>query len=83
MGIQLERVRQRLAKQGIGLALSTDVKEYLANQGYDPVYGARPLKRAIQKHLLDPLSMEVLEGNFKDGDVIRADITDGKMVFSK
>ena len=62
VGLQLERVRQRLAKQGIGLALSPEAKEFIANQGYDPVYGARPLKRAIQRHLLDPLSLEVLEG---------------------
>ena len=53
VGLQLERVRQRLAKQGIGLALSSEAKEFIANQGYDPVYGARPLKRAIQRHLLD------------------------------
>lgn len=81
--LQLDRVRQRLAKQGIGLALSDDAKEYIANQGYDPVYGARPLKRAIQKHLLDPLSLEVLEGKFKDGDVIQVEMKDGKVVFAE
>ncbi len=80
--LQLERVRKRLAKQGIGLTLSEDAKEYIANQGYDPIYGARPLKRAIQKHLLDPLSLEVLEGKFKDGDVIKAAVEDGKVVFA-
>ncbi|MCP5534984.1 MAG: ATP-dependent chaperone ClpB [Akkermansiaceae bacterium] len=83
VGLQLERVRQRLAKQGIGLALSAEAKEFMANQGYDPVYGARPLKRAIQKHLLDPLSLEVLEGKFQDGDVILADVADGEVVFQK
>ncbi len=83
VGLQLERVRQRLAKQGIGLALSPEAKEFIANQGYDPVYGARPLKRAIQRHLLDPLSLEVLEGRFKDGDLIRAEMHSDKLTFEK
>lgn len=83
VGLQLERVRKRLSKQGIGLALTGEAKEFIANQGYDPVYGARPLKRAIQKHLLDPLSLEVLEGKYVDGDVIQADVRDGEIVFSK
>ena len=76
-------MRQRLAKQGIGLALSPEAKEFIANQGYDPVYGARPLKRAIQRQLLDPLSLEVLEGKFKDGDLIRAEMDSGKLTFEK
>jgi ATP-dependent Clp protease ATP-binding subunit ClpB len=80
---QLTRVRKRLAKQGLGLALTESAKEYLGNQGYDPVYGARPLKRAIQHHLLDPLSLDVLEGKFTDGDVIQADLEGGSIVFRK
>jgi ATP-dependent Clp protease ATP-binding subunit ClpB len=80
---QLERVRQRLAKQGLGLALTPEAKEFIGNQGYDPVYGARPLKRAIQKHLLDELSLELLDGKFVDGDVIEAALEDGKIVFHK
>jgi ATP-dependent Clp protease ATP-binding subunit ClpA len=62
-------------------ALTESAKEYIRNQGYDPVYGARPLKRAIQHHLLDPLSLELLDGTFKDGDVITADLENGAMVF--
>ncbi len=81
--LQLERVRKRLAAQGLGLALSEEVKEFVGNQGYDPVYGARPLKRAIQHHLLDPLSLDVLEGKFVDGDVIRAAMEGGQVVFVK
>ena len=81
--LQLERVRKRLAAQGLGLALSEEVKEFVGNQGYDPVYGARPLKRAIQHHLLDPLSLDVLEGKFVDGDVIRAEMEGGQVVFVK
>ena len=83
VGLQIERVRQRLAKQGLGLALSAEAREFIGNQGYDPVYGARPLKRAIQKHLLDPLSLEVLEGSFQEGDVISADVSGGAIVFKK
>ena len=81
--LQLEMVRKRLAKQGLGLALTPEAKEFIGNQGYDPVYGARPLKRAIQRHLLDELSLEILDGKFVDGDVIQADVKDGKVVFSK
>jgi ATP-dependent Clp protease ATP-binding subunit ClpB len=81
--LQLARVRQRLAKQGLGLALSEAAKEHIGTQGYDPVYGARPLKRVIQNLLLDPLSLDVLEGKFVDGDVIQADVTGNQLVFTK
>ena len=81
--LQLDRVRKRLAKQGLALALSEPAKEFIGNQGYDPVYGARPLKRAIQHHLLDPLSLDVLDGKFLDGDVIRGDLEQNRIVFAK
>ncbi|MEP2776350.1 MAG: ATP-dependent chaperone ClpB [Luteolibacter sp.] len=81
--LQLDRVRKRLAKQGLGLALSPELKEYVGNQGYDPVYGARPLKRSIQTYLLDPLSLDVLDGKFVDGDVIQGELEDGKVIFTK
>jgi ATP-dependent Clp protease ATP-binding subunit ClpB len=81
--LQLDRVRKRLAKQGLALALTEEAKEFLGNQGYDPVYGARPLKRAIQHHLLDVLSLDVLDGKFADGDVILASVEHGGIVFHK
>ena len=81
--LQLERVRQRLAKQGLGLALSEDAKAFLGEKGYDPVYGARPLKRAIQHELLDPLSLDVLEGKFIDGDVIEVVLDGDQLGFAK
>lgn len=81
--LQLDRVRKRLAKQGLGLALSLEAKEFIGNQGYDPVYGARPLKRAIQRYLLDELSLEILEGKFVEGDVIKAELDSGKVIFQK
>jgi ATP-dependent Clp protease ATP-binding subunit ClpB len=81
--LQLERVRKRLAKQGLALALGEGAKEFLGNQGYDPVYGARPLKRAIQHHLLDPLSLDLLDGAFAEGDAIRVDAEGGRLAFRK
>jgi len=81
--IQLQRVIDRLAKQNIHLVVTDDTTRHLADAGFDPVFGARPLKRAIQKHLLDPLSLAVLEGNFKEGDHITAQLKGGKVVFEK
>jgi len=80
--LQLERVRVRLEKQGVVLKLSEEVIEFIGNQGYDPVYGARPLKRAIQHHLLDPLSLSLLEGEFQEGDTIEVGVADGALTFS-
>ncbi len=83
IGLQLDRVCERLAKQGLSLELSEQVRNYIVEQGYDPTYGARPLKRAIQKHLLDPLSLDVLDGKFVDGDTIHAELdTQNKVTFS-
>ncbi len=71
--IQLRRVAERLAEQGYRLEVTDAAKEYLAEVGYDPDYGARPLKRAIQRELLDPLAFKVLAGEFHEGDTIRVD----------
>ena len=81
--IQLQRVIDRLARQNIRLEVSDEVTRHLADAGFDPVYGARPLKRAIQKHLLDPLSLAVLEGGFKEGDHVSAALKEGRVTFSK
>jgi ATP-dependent Clp protease ATP-binding subunit ClpB len=81
--IQLQRVITRLAKQNIHLHLTDEALQFVADQGYDPVYGARPLKRAIQKHLLDPLSLEMLNGSFAEGDHITGSLKEGSIVFSK
>ena len=79
--IQLARVVKRLEAKGLALELTDAAGAIVAKEGYDPVYGARPLKRAIQHLILDPLSMAVLEGTFKDGDTIVADAADGAIVF--
>ncbi|MEI8309961.1 MAG: ATP-dependent chaperone ClpB [Verrucomicrobiota bacterium] len=81
--IQLKRLLDRLAKQNIQLTLTDAAKTRIAREGYDPAYGARPLKRVIQKEILDPLSLEILDGHFGDGDKIQAGVEKGKLVFSK
>ena len=81
--LQLQRVIDRLAKQNITLKVSDEVIRKLADEGYDPVYGARPLKRAVQNLLLNPLSLEVLEGHIKDRDSVEAKLENGKVLFVK
>lgn len=83
VGIQMERVRRRLAKQNLRIEISPAALKHLAEVGYDPVYGARPLKRAVQKLILDPLSMDLLEGKFKEGDLVQVDFRKGGMVFEQ
>jgi ATP-dependent Clp protease ATP-binding subunit ClpB len=80
--IQLKRLVRRLEKQKITLELSDAAKAFVASHGYDPVYGARPLKRAIQKYILDPLSMEILEEKIHEGQTIRVDVDNGSLGFS-
>jgi ATP-dependent Clp protease ATP-binding subunit ClpB len=81
--IQLRAVRSRLADRKIELTLTDAAKELLAVEGFDPVYGARPLKRAIQQHLIQPLAMRLLRGDFADGDTIKVDARAGKLEFSR
>ena len=81
--IQLGRLMKRLSAQKLTLELSDEAKAFIAEEGYDPVYGARPLKRAIQRDILDPLSLEILEGRFKEGDAIRGEVKEGRMIFLK
>ncbi|MSR65710.1 MAG: AAA family ATPase, partial [Verrucomicrobiae bacterium] len=84
--IQLKRLEKRLAEQRLTLTLTPAAKKLLSSQGFDPQYGARPLKRVIQREILDALSLQILEGRFKEGDSILADVdkkeTD-KLVFRK
>jgi ATP-dependent Clp protease ATP-binding subunit ClpB len=80
--IQLARLTKRLAQQNIRLELTDSAKTVIAREGYDPVYGARPLKRAIQRDLLDPLSMSILEGKIGEGQKIVADAKNGAIEFS-
>src|SRR5437868_6347132 len=79
--IQTARLVKRLAAQKITLNLTDAAKLLLAHEGYDPVYGARPLKRAVQRSLLDPLSLNILEGKFGEGQTIVADAKNGRIEF--
>ena len=82
--IQVRLIQKRLQERKMSLELTEKTKKYIAKTGYSPVYGARPLKRALQKMILDDLSMQILEGNFADGDHILADITkNGDIHFKK
>ncbi len=80
--IQLERVRQRLAERNITLQLSGEAREWIANRGYDPTFGARPLKRVIQKELLDPLAMKLLAGEIRDGETVTVTSGSGGLVLT-
>ncbi len=79
--IQLRGLEKRLGERGIRIELSDQAFELLGNVGFDPVYGARPLKRAIQQQLENPLAQAILSGQFGNGDVIRVDADGGKLVF--
>jgi len=81
--LQLERLRTRLADRGITLELTGAAKEALADAGWDPAYGARPLKRAIQRLVENPLALRLLDGDFGDGDTVRVEASDGELVFEK
>jgi ATP-dependent Clp protease ATP-binding subunit ClpB len=81
--LQLRRLQQRLADRKLTLAVSDAAKDLLAREGFDPVYGARPLKRAIQRLLQDPLARRLLEGQFHEGDTIRVDLQGGELTFAR
>jgi ATP-dependent Clp protease ATP-binding subunit ClpB len=81
--LQLGRLRERLADRHIELELTDAAKELLAETGWDPAYGARPLKRAIQRLVENPLALDLLEGRFEEGDTIRVDAHDGELVFER
>jgi len=81
--IQVRRLRSLLAERYIGLALTDAARRYLADAGYDPVYGARPLKRVIQREVQDPLALALLQGEFTEGDTVLVDALDGRIVFEK
>jgi ATP-dependent Clp protease ATP-binding subunit ClpB len=81
--IQLKRLSRRLEQQKITLDLSDSAKALLAREGYDPVYGARPLRRTIQKEILDPLSIDILEGKVKEGQIVHIDAKNGALSFGQ
>ncbi len=83
IGIQLGTLQRRLAARKLELSVTDRVREYLAREGFDPVYGARPLKRAIQRLLQDPLARRLLDGEFQDGDRVQADLQGDEIVLTR
>jgi ATP-dependent Clp protease ATP-binding subunit ClpB len=81
--LQLGRLRERLADRGIDLVLTPAATELIAEAGWDPAYGARPLKRAIQRLVENPLAKRLLEHDFADGDTVLVDAADGELTFEK
>jgi ATP-dependent Clp protease ATP-binding subunit ClpB len=81
--IQLRGLMKRLEERKIRVELSDKAKDLLIEEGYDPTYGARPLKRTIQRRVLDPLAMRVLQGEFREGDLVRIDVSGGDLQFSR
>jgi len=81
--LQVERLIKRVRERDIEVELTDTARTLLGNLGYDPTYGARPLKRVIQKRLVDPLALAILEGRFTSGDVVRVDAADGELVLER
>jgi len=79
--IQLRKVRQRLTEKGLLLEVDPAAAKFIAKEGYDPQFGARPLKRAIQEYLLDPLAMKLLDGDFKPGERVTATVENAAIAF--
>jgi ATP-dependent Clp protease ATP-binding subunit ClpB len=81
--IQLGLLQRHLAQKKMHITLTPAAREMLVTLGYDPAYGARPLKRTIQREILNPLAMKILEGQFKEGDTVQADVEGGRLVFRR
>jgi ATP-dependent Clp protease ATP-binding subunit ClpB len=81
--LQVARVLERVAERGITVTLSDDARTLIGNLGYDPTYGARPLKRVIQKRLVDPLALAILEGRFTAGDTVTVDAVEGELTLER
>ncbi len=79
--LQVDQLVGRVRERGIEVELTDDARTLLGNLGYDPTYGARPLKRVIQKQLVDKLALKILEGEFGEGDTVRVDAADGELIF--
>nr|MBA3300257.1 AAA family ATPase [Thermoleophilaceae bacterium] len=81
--LQVERLAGRLLERGIEIELTEDARTLIGNLGYDPTYGARPLKRVIQKKLVDPLALRMLQDEFEPGEIVRVDASEGELRFER
>jgi len=79
----VNELKERLYEKRIDLVLSEEAKDFIAKEGFDPNYGARPLRRTIQRYVENPLSKSILQGEFRDGDEIFLNYSEGKLVFCK
>ena len=82
VGIQLQRLRMRLAERRLSLHITDAAAQFLAHEGFDPTFGARPLKRVLQRKVEDPIALAVLQGVYRDGDTITVDVVDGALTFA-
>jgi ATP-dependent Clp protease ATP-binding subunit ClpB len=80
--IQLRGLQRRLAERKLTVTLTDEARDYLANKGYDPAFGARPLKRLIQREIQDPLAMKLLSGDIHDGDTVEIDAGEQTLMFA-
>ena len=81
--LQVARLIGRVSERGVAVELTVKARELLGDMGYDPTYGARPLKRVIQKHLVDRLALGLLQGDYAAGDTVRVDAEDGALRFER
>jgi ATP-dependent Clp protease ATP-binding subunit ClpB len=81
--LQVDNVTRRVRERELELELTDEARTLIGNLGYDPTYGARPLKRVIQKRLVDPLALAILEGRFLPGDAVRVDAAEGELVLER
>ena len=81
--MQLKEISQRLAERGITIELTEAARDWLAKEGYDPQFGARPLRRTLQRRVESPLSIRLLHGEFKEGDTVVVDVGEEGIVFRR
>jgi len=82
--LQIEELQDRIVERKIKIEVSSEAQKLLAEKGYDPAYGARPLKRTVQKYIQNPLALEILEGRYQEGDIVSVDVNQKKeFVFRK
>ncbi len=81
--IQVRHLQRLLAERHLEIGLTDAAKTFLAEEGYDPAYGARPLKRVIQRQVQDPLALKLLQGDLVEGDRVTVDVLDGALVFER
>jgi ATP-dependent Clp protease ATP-binding subunit ClpB len=83
VGLQVERLEERLAERNLHLELTDEARAHIARVGYDPDFGARPLKRVLQREVADPIALKLLQGEFREGDTIAVDASPDGLVFTK